>query len=36
MGKIEFHDKEFQKMKRSNGSELFYFSIEKELKKYGK
>jgi len=32
MCKVEFHEK----MKRSNGIELFKFSIEKVLKKYGK
>jgi len=28
--------KKFQKIKRSNGIELFEFSMEKVLKKYGK
>jgi len=36
MCKIEFHNKEFRKMERSNGIELIRFSIEKVLKKYGK
>jgi len=36
MCKIEFHDQEFRKMKRSNGVELLKFSIEKVLNKYGK
>ena len=36
MHKIEFHDKEFRKMKRSNGIELLTLSIEKVLKKYRK
>jgi len=36
MHKIEFHDQEFRKVKRSNGIELLKFSIEKVLKKYGK
>ena len=36
MCKIEFRDKEFKKIKRSNSIELFEFSIEKVLKKYGK
>jgi len=32
MCKIEFHDYEFQKMKRSNGIEFLKFSIEKVWK----
>jgi len=36
MYKIEFHDEEFQKMKRNNGIQCSKFSIEKVWKKYGK
>jgi len=36
MCKIEFHDLEFLKMKRSNGIKLGKFSFEKVLKTYGK
>jgi len=36
MCKIEFHDYEFWKIKRSSGIEFFKFSIKKVLKKYGK
>jgi len=36
MCKIEFHEQEFGKMKRSNGIELLKFSIERPMKKYGK
>jgi len=36
MCKIEFHDKEFQEMKRNNGINVLNFSIAKVLTKYGK
>jgi len=34
MCKIEFHDEEYQKMKRNNGIELIKFSIDIVMKKY--